>query len=211
MKKTMTICLFLLFSGKAFSQFYNENVRWSLGLNYSGGNLQNNGNAENRWMSRYSATLAVDIALSEIAYFNSSELFLQPFVEASLPVKNPHNSNFELNKLGGGVNLKKYLSFNREKSKYYIFAGGQIDYVVWKINYTSNGNENDNQYREKNIDYLINAGAGMVLTDWVEIIAMYSKGLKKVYFSNNLDNMNAFNSFTIGLKIGLSRNWGFDK
>ncbi|WP_374462391.1 hypothetical protein [Chryseobacterium sp.] len=208
MKKMVVICLFLLFPGKAFSQFYNENTKWSLGFNYSGGYLQNN-NAENQWMSRYSATLAVDVALSEIAYFNSSELFLQPFTEVSLPVKNPYNSNFKLNKLGGGVNLKKYLSFNRVKSRYYIFAGGQVDYIVWKINYTSNGHEK--QYREKNIDYLINAGAGVVLTDWIEITAMYSKGLKKVYLSNDLDNRNAFNSFTIGFKIGLSRNLGFDK
>ncbi|QBJ86026.1 hypothetical protein DDI74_07065 [Chryseobacterium gleum] len=207
MKKMVIICLFLLFSGKAFSQFYNENMRWSLGFNYSGGSLKNN--TENQWMNRYSATLAVDVALSEIAYFNSSELFLQPFAEVSLPVKNPYNANFELNKLGGGVNLKKYLSFNREKSRYYIVAGGQIDYIVWKINYASNGNEK--QYREKNIDYLINAGAGVVLTDWMEITAMYSKGLKKVYLSNDIDNRNTFNSFTIGLKIGLSRSLGFDK
>lgn len=204
----MTICLFLLFSGKAFSQFYNENTRWSLGLSYSGGRLQNN-NAESQWISKYSATLAVDVALSEIAYFNSSELYLQPFAEVSLPIQNPYNSNFKLNKIGGGVNLKKYLSFNREKSRYYIFAGVQTDYIVWKINYTNNGNEK--QYRVKNIDYLINAGAGVVLNDWVEIIAMYSKGLKKVYLSNDLDHLNTFNSFTIGLKIGLSRNWGFDK
>lgn len=208
MKKIVIICLFLLFSGKAFSQFYNENTRWTLGFNYSGGRLQNN-TAENHWMGRYSATLAVDVALSEIAYFNSSKLFLQPFAEVSLSVKNPCNSNFELNKLGGGVNLKKYLTFNREKSRYYVLAGVQTDYVIWKINYTSNGHEK--QYREKNTDYLINAGAGVVLTDWIEIIAMYSKGLKKVYLSNDLDNRNALNSFSLGLKIGLSRNLGFDK
>jgi len=203
-KKIPTICFILLFSGKAISQTYNENVKWSLGINYNGGSLRNTNDGKNKWINKYSAVLATDVSLSKVSYFDSGEFFLQPFVEVSLPVKNPYDSNLQFATYGGGVNLKKYISFNYEKSRFYLFAGGQINYIIWKIAYTNRNQEK--QYRNTNIDYILNLGAGVVITDLVDILTTYSKGLGKVYFSNDLYSMNTFSSFSIGLKISFSKN-----
>lgn len=179
-------------------------MKWSLGVNYNGGSLRNGSDIKNEWINKYSAVLAVDIKLSKVGYSNSAEIFLQPFVEASLSVKNPYNSNLQFSTYGGGINLKKYLSFSYGKSRFYLFTGGQINYIIWKIDYTNRNLEK--QYRNTDIDYSINVGAGFEITDLIDILTTYSKGLRKVYFSDTLDNVNTFSSFSVGLKISLSKN-----
>ncbi|UTX48914.1 hypothetical protein [Chryseobacterium sp. MA9] len=210
-KKIMLLSSILMFSMHAFSQNYSDRrsqfVKWNLGLNYTGGALPNKEEGTSRWLSKYTATLSVDVALSEVFYFDSSDLYLQPFVETSLPAKNPLNSNLKFATYAGGVHLKKYINQNFEKGRFFLLIGGKFEYVVWKLNYQY-GNK-DRLYRSTKLDYVLNGGAGYIISDRMEVFALYSKGLAKTYATTDLDHMASMSSFSIGLKVTLVKNWWF--
>lgn len=201
----------MLFSVQAFSQTYRDHrsqfVKWNLGLNYTGGSLPNKDEGTSKWVNKYTATLSVDVALSEIFYFDSSDLYLQPFFETSLPVKNPINGNLKFMTYAGGVNLKKYLHHSFEKGRFFVLAGGKLEYVIWKENYM--GKYQEKQYRSTRLDYVLQGGAGYVISDRLEVFALYSKGFGKAYGTTDLEHMADMSSFSIGFKVTLVKNWWF--
>ena len=203
----------MLLSVKAFSQTYSDHrsqfVKWNLGLNYNGVLLSDKGEDKSKWISKYTATLSVDVALSKIFYFDSSDLYLQPFFETSLPVKNPVNDNLKFMTYAGGINLKKYINHNFEKGRFFVLLGGKLEYVVWKENYM--GQYEEKQYRSTRLDYVLQGGGGYVISDRLEVFALYSKGLGKAYAITDLDHMADMSSFSIGFKVTLVKNWWFSK
>lgn len=213
MKKNLVVSIALLFSIHVFSQNYSDRrsqfVKWNLGMNYNGGSFSNKESGTRKWISKYTATLSVDVALSEIFYFDSGELFLQPFFETSLPVKNPYNNELKFVTYAGGVNLKKYLSLNFEKSRLFLLVGGKLEYVVWTLDYISHYKER--QYKSTQLDYVLNGGGGYVISDRLEVFALYSKGFGKAYATTDFTHMTNLSSFSLGVKVTLVKNWWFSK
>ncbi|SHF68475.1 hypothetical protein [Chryseobacterium vrystaatense] len=213
LKKVLGLSSVMMFSGHVFSQNYSDRrsqfVKWNLGLNYSGGSLSNKEEKSSQWVNKYTATLSVDVALSEIFYFDSSTLYLQPFFEVSLPVKNPNNSELKFVTYAGGLHLKKYLNSNFEKSRFFLLGGGKLEYVVWTLDYVKNNKERE--YKSTQFDYVLNGGGGYVISDRIEVFALYSKGFGKAYTTTDLDHMTNLSSFSVGVKVTLVKNWWFTK
>ncbi|UKB82816.1 hypothetical protein LF887_17615 [Chryseobacterium sp. MEBOG06] len=213
MKKIVFFSSMLIFSENISAQDNSDSrsqfVKWNLGLNYTGGSLSNKEEGTSRWINKYTASLSVDVALSEIFYFDSGELYLQPFFETSLPVRNPYNKDLKFITYAGGVNLKKYLNHNFEKSRFFLLAGGKLEYIVWTLDYA--GKDGARQYKSTHLDYVLNAGGGYVISDRMEIFALYSRGFGKAYAITDLSHMTNFGSFSVGIKVMLVKNWWFSK
>lgn len=185
----------------------SQHVKWHLGFNYNNSKLIDvKENSFTHEIEKVSGVLSVDVSLSENDVFDSSDLYLQPYFEVSIPGEAKYNTNLKLSSYAGGINLKKHLSFGNFKSNIYLFTGGKIEYLVWNIKSGKNGSGYDNT----KIDYIFSAGAGFLFLNQLEIFAAYSRGLSKSYYSSVVnDNLYAMSSFTIGLRIGLSKNWWF--
>jgi len=213
MKRIFMICFFMFFAEKAFSQSLNEGrlqyVKWNVGLNYSLGILRNSGVEKEAWISKNSATLSVDVLLSHLLHFDSGELYLQPYIEGSLPIQDPYNSKLKFSTYGGGLNLKKYITLDSGKTRFFVIAGGKIDYVLWTLDYTSSGSLQEKQYRIKNMDYVTNLGIGIAVSDWAEVFTMYSQGFAKAYLSDTPENRDQFKSFSLGLRVNIRQNKWF--
>jgi hypothetical protein len=204
------ICLLILISEILYAQHYDEwrsqFVKWNLGASYTGGNLTDQKEGKSRWINKYTAHLSLDVALSKILYFDSSELYLQPFFELSVPVKNPYSKDLSFSTYAGGINLKKHLNQNFQKGRFYIFVGGKFEYIVWRLDYN-----NGKQYHSTKLDYVLNGGGGFTISDRTEVFVTYSRGLGKVYAVTDLENLNRFGSFSVGMRITLVKNWWFSE
>ncbi|MDW9378742.1 hypothetical protein [Chryseobacterium sp. JV558] len=210
MKDKLLICLLIIFSKILYAQHYDDwrsqFVKWNVGASYAGGNLSDKKEGKSRWINKYTAHVSVDVALSKILYFDSGELYLQPFFELSLPVRSPYTGDLEFATYAGGVHLKKYLNQNFEKSRLYLFVGGKLEYIVWRLDYN-----NGTQYHSTKLDYVLNGGSGFAISDRTEVFAAYSRGLGKVYAITDLENMNSLGSFSVGVRITLVKNWWFSE
>lgn len=200
--------LFIIFFVGANAQendWRSQFVKWNLGINYSIGNIQDKNNYQLDVYNKFSAALSVDVALVENDVFDSSPLYLQPFVELSLPVKNPNNLETKFSTYSGGVHLKKHINIGNFKSKFFVFGGGKLQFVVWDLHYGENKN-----YRTTEMDFVLNLGAGFVLLNQLELSLNYSKGLSEAYFSKNIyEGLSKMNSVNLGLRFTIANNWWF--
>lgn len=200
--------LFVIFFVGANAQendWRSQYVKWNLGINYSLGNIEEISEVQSEYYNKISASLSVDVALIENDVFDSSPLYLQPFIELSLPTKNPYNSNDKFTSYSGGIHLKKHISAGNFKSMFFIFGGGKLQFVVWNLKYGQNGN-----YRHTEMDYVLNVGGGLVLFKQLELSLSYSKGFSEAYYSTNVyDGLKKMNSVNLGLRFSLANNWWF--
>lgn len=206
-KKKISTLFILFFVGVSAqdSDWRSQYVKWNLGVNYSLGSIDGDTHAQSKYYNKFNAILSVDVALMENDVFDSAPLYIQPFIELSLPVKNPNNEVTKFSSYSGGLHLKKHISAGNFKSSFFIFGGGKIQYVVWDLEYAENKN-----YRHTEIDYVLNIGAGFVFLKQLELSLNYSKGLSEVYYSTNVyDGLKKMNSINLGLRFTIANNWWF--
>ncbi|MCD0480445.1 hypothetical protein LPB90_18555 [Chryseobacterium sp. LC2016-29] len=183
----------------------SQYVKWNLGVNYGLGKVEQNPNGQSEYYNKFSTSLSVDVALIENDVFDSSPLYLQPFIELSLPVKNPYNSGTKFSTYSGGVHLKKHINSGNFKSNFFVFGGGKLQFVVWDLKYGENKN-----YRHTEMDYVLSAGGGFVFFNQLELSLNYSKGLSNAYYSANVyDGLKKMNSINMGIRFTLANNWWF--
>ena len=188
------------------SEWRSQYVKWNIGINYSSGRLQDFDNLE--YFNKISGTLSADVALSENDVFDSAPLYIQLFSEISLPVINPYNKNYSYSTISAGVHVKKHLNIGNFKSNLYFFGGAKIEYINYNFKYSHNNNEKN--YSQSDIDYVIDFGTGYVFLKQFELFASYSKGLSNKYYADNVfSGQRKMDSFTIGLRFNLADNWWF--
>ncbi|MGH1518792.1 hypothetical protein [Chryseobacterium sp. JK1] len=210
MKNKLLIGLSAMFSGILYSQQYDDwrsqFVKWNLGAGYTVGNLTDKKNGENKWINKYTANISVDVALSKIFYFDDGELYLQPYFEVSLPVKNSYTEDLKFVTYAGGAHFKKYLSQNFKKGKFYLLLGGKFEYVVWTLDYN-----NGRQYHSTKLDYVLNGGGGFTISDRTEVFVLYSRGFGNAYVVTDFEDTNNLTSFSVGIRFAFLKNWWFSK
>lgn len=184
----------------------SQYVKWNAGINYELAIGSND--AKKSFLNTFNVIISTDVALSENDVFDSADLYLQPFIEVSIPTEMNKYNNLSFQSFSGGVNLKKYMILDNYKQNFYFLAGGKTTFVLWQLN----DDNRNSKYHIIKQDFIINAGMGYTINNFLEAYGMYNYGFKRSYASADLENMIRRSSFAIGLKITLfNDNWWFKK
>jgi len=204
--KQMYILLVLLFSIAVTGQVERDQfVKWNFSPVYSVGKVNAD---EAKSFSKFSAILGVAVALSENDVHDAATIYLEPYLEIAVPVKNPYNNELQFQSYGGGFNFKRYFNAGNQKSRFYLTAGLKFDYLKWDLHYTRKGERL--HYDIPKLDYVLLGGMGYTISDHFELFLNYSKGLAKVYAVPNLDDtMHTAQYFSFGFRVNFDSNWWY--
>lgn len=187
-----------------FRDWRDQHVKWSAAVYY---NIVNMPKANiPAYHDKYSALVSVDVALSENDIYDSASLYLQAFVETSLPVKSKANPNLFFTTHSGGIKLRKYFNARRQKGHFYVIGGGKIDIIELKLLRGDLG-----KYDILKNDYVLSAGMGYKIDDRMDVVALYNKGFARVYPSENMGTLFSAHSLSIGFQYSFKYNWWFKK
>lgn len=202
---SLLLCIFFNYSLKAQNSedWRDQFVKWSIESKYSKVNFI--GLENNKSFNKYSVLISVDVTLDENDVYDSSSLYLQPYFEYSFPYS--MNEKISFSNYSAGVHLKKFINAGNQKNNLYFLLGGKIDILQTNTILVKSGKNFG--FKSISNDFLFDIGIGYTITDRLELYFLYNKGFIKSYLAEDFSEKYRLNSYSIGLRLGLSKSWWF--